>query len=88
MFCGFCGTFMGIMNMNSFCENCSFLRRLYLLHDSTAFLERIKGVFLNVPKPPEIVETNQSDEIGPVPLAITNSEDPQPQPQQQRRKKN
>jgi|688.fasta_scaffold199941_2 hypothetical protein len=79
MFCGFCGTFMGIMNMSSFCENCAFLRRLYLLHEPTAFLERIKCVFLNVPKQETIIETHQSDEIV-APLAITINDDPQPKP--------
>jgi len=46
MFCHFCNRFLGILNMSYFCNDCAFLRRLYLLYDTQSFLEKVKTVFL------------------------------------------
>jgi hypothetical protein len=46
MFCRFCGVFLGVLCMESFCRDCQFLRRLYLLHDPKAFIDKVRAVFL------------------------------------------
>ena len=50
MYCKLCGSFIGFLNMFSFCEDCGFIRRLYLLNkegdERKAFIAKIKSVFL------------------------------------------
>jgi len=46
MFCHFCNRFLGVLSMSYFCDDCAFLRRLYLLYDPQTFLEKVKTVFL------------------------------------------
>ena len=46
MFCHFCNRFLGVLSMSYFCDDCAFLRRLYLLYDPQSFLEKVKTVFL------------------------------------------
>ena len=50
MYCSFCSTFLGLLSTESFCTQCNFLRRLYLLHSTgderEAFINKIRDMFL------------------------------------------
>ena len=46
MYCQFCGEYIGILTMRSFCDSCDFLRRLYLINDKGAFIKKLREVFL------------------------------------------
>lgn len=50
MYCKYCGKYIGLFSLETFCCDCAFLRRLYLLNkegpERTEFINKLKIVFL------------------------------------------
>ena len=50
MWCKYCGCYIGLFSLGTFCDDCNFLRRLYLLNkegtEREEFIKKLKIVFL------------------------------------------
>ena len=50
VWCKFCNTYIGVLTFDYFCEECSFIKRLYLLNkegnERREFINKLKIVFL------------------------------------------
>lgn len=46
MWCLFCQKYIGFFNVQRYCEGCSRVRRIMLLHNEETFIEKIEELFL------------------------------------------
>ena len=50
VYCSFCDCYISVFTLQRFCDECSQLRRLLLLHEKDKFLQQVRDNLLKIPQ--------------------------------------